>query len=340
MKELLTILILIISVNLALCQASKVDTTFYPNGQVNTIDSIYDCDTMRLHKQFYADIVSIDSGTVYLGNSGWTQIESEGEYLLIGERSWTQHGKWTYWDKKGKIRLETISPNDGRGTIYINQWLPNGTQILKNGNGYYYQIGLERNTEYGLDSTVYEIKDSLKNGTYTVWCPQGNEQYYKCETGQYINNNQQPLQISFFENGKIQRLSEYENDRLTGEYHSFYDNGQYSQYGCYNEGLKTGNWKYWNRDGMLIKECNYHNGKLKGYFTEYYSNGHIRRTGEYAHITGKDTIYTVDIMTFEESMEIEETNDIPAKDGVWYYYDVNGNLSRIEKYRKGKLLKE
>lgn len=340
MKELLIIWILITTVSIACGQTNKVDTTFYPNRQVNTIDSIYDCDTIRLHKQFYADIVSIDSGTIYLGNSGWTQIESEGEFLLIGERSWTQHGKWTYWDKKGKIRLETYSPNDGRKTRYLNQWLPNGTQILSKGNGYYYQIGMERITDYGLDSTVYEIKDSVKNGTYVVWCPLENEKLYKCETGQYINNVQQPLQISFYENGQVRSLVKYENSRLEGECHRFFANGKYSEYGYYSEGLKIGNWKYWNEKGVLIKECNFEKGRLKGNYTEYYLDGNIQFSGEYIHITGKDSVYAEDIMTGELTVEVRDSDDIPAKDGVWSYFNENGDLVRIENYIKGRLKKE
>jgi len=201
MKVLLVISILICSTNIALTQTNNIDTTFYLNDQISSIDSTYACDSIRLHKNFYADIDSIDNGAFYLGEGDWTQIESEGEYLRIGAVSWTQHGKWTYWDKKGVIRRETFSPNDGLGTRYVNQWLPNGSQCLVDGFGQYYQRGAERHTEFGIDSTIYEIRDSLKNGSYTVWCPNEHGSFFMCASGQYIDNKEQPVQLSFFENG-------------------------------------------------------------------------------------------------------------------------------------------
>lgn len=312
---------------------------FYPNAQVYRIDSIYEGGTIRLQKSFYVDTESMENSDISEKNHSWMQIESEGEFELIEGKYWIQRGLWKYWDKNGKLKLETFQHNQS-GTKYINQWLPDGTQILRNGNGYFYQIGIKRNTDYGHDSAVYEIKDSMKNGVYTVWCPLENGGFYRCETGQYIDNIQQPVQISFFNNGQVQTIRQYMNKELEGEYHSFFDNGVYSQYGRYHEGLKTGNWKYWNSEGVLIKECRYKKGRLHGHFTEFYSNGNTKQAGSYVHISGTDTITLLDASTFEEIIETEERDDIPVRDGEWYFYNQNGSLLKIEKYRKGELVIE
>lgn len=340
MKGLLIIWMLIITVSNACGQTSKMDTTFYPNGQVNTIDSLYDSDTIRLHKQYYADIESTDSGTMYLGNSGWTQIESSGEFLLmIGERGWTQHGKWTYWDKKGKVYLETYSPNDGLGTRYINQWFPNGNQILKKGNGHYYSIW-PRGSGVS-DSIVSEVRDSVKHGHFKTWRKESGEQaYYLYRIGFFNKNEEEGLQTTYYKDGSLRMLFEYHDSAVHGIFQKFYQNGNIMESGHKDRHNDTGNWKYWNENGILIKECNYEKGRLKGKYTEYYPNGLVKLTGNYVHINGQDSVYTEDLLTGELTMEIMDTDDIPAKDGQWQYYRSNGELIKTEIYDKGHIIKE
>lgn len=53
--------------------------------------------------------------------------------------------------------------------------------------------------------------------------------------------------------------------------------------------INIGLWKYWNKNGKIIKECNYFNGKLKGNYNEYFSNGNIKLKGIYIHIQIVDT---------------------------------------------------
>ena len=199
---------------------------------------------------------------------------------------------------------------------------------------------MERLTDYGPDSTVYEIKDSLKNGIYCVWCPLENEKYYKCETGQYINNDKQSLQISFFKNGQIQRLEENKNDKLDGEYHSFYDNGKYSEFGYYSQGRKVNNWKYWNETGYLVEEANYHEGELIDGFLEYYPNGTLKSKGSYIQISDSTEVTSIDVLTGEETIYSSFSDIVPAKNGKWLYYSSDGKLTKTEIYIKGKLIKK
>ncbi len=328
---------------LSLCSFSQknVDTTFYPNGQINTRDSLFENGKFKLHEQYYSDILRFENDTLFLKQiSNLNAIESKGLLLNIGKNKWMQYGKWTYWNIKGFKVLETYSINEEKGSRYINQWLPNGKQILNNGNGHYSQIGMERATDYGLDSTIYEIKDSLKNGTYCVWCPLKNGMYYKCETGQYTNNNRQSLQISFFRNGQIQRLEQYKNSKLEGEYHRFYDNGKYSEFGNYSEGQKVNNWKYWNDSGYLIKEAKYHKGELIGNCSEYYPNGTLKSKGSYIQISDSLKVASVDAFTGEETIYSRISDTVPVKNGEWVYYSPDGKLTKKELFLKGKKIEK
>jgi antitoxin component YwqK of YwqJK toxin-antitoxin module len=319
----------------------NVDTTFYPNGQINTRDSVFENGKFKLHEQYYSDILKFKNDTFFLKQkSSLNAIESKGLYLNIGTNNWMQYGKWTYWSIKGFKLLETFSNDGKKGSRYINQWIPSGKQILNNGNGYYYQIGMERATDYGPDSTVYEIKDSLKDGTYCVWCPLKNGKYYKCETGQYFNNYRQSLQISFFINGQVQRLEEYKNSKLEGEYHSFYDNGKYSQFGSYSKGQKVNNWKYWNDSGYLIKEANYYKGELIGNCSEYYPNGTLKSKGSYIQISDSIEVTSIDVLTGEETIYSRNSDTVPVKNGDWFYYSSDDRLTKTELYLKGKHIKK
>lgn len=338
MKYSLSTILLLIGFNLY-SQNQIVDTSYYPNNRIYTIDSLYPGDSIRLQKLFYADIDYVESGTIYLGNRDWEQLEREGEYILIRDKSWIQYGIWRYWYKNGNLRSETYSPNDDYGTRYINQWSPGGKQYLASGEGVFYQIGAERITENGLDSTVYEIKDSLKNGTYVTWCPYGSEQFYKCEVGQFIDNMKQPMRIQYYQNGTIKVISSFVNNHFTGEYQRFHENGIYAQYGHYNNNGKIGVWKYWNEDGVLIKEVNYKNNRFNGKIREYHPNGLLQKSGQYVFTSGKDTVWQIDPMTLEHVMKVSYSDEISVKNGEWVYYNSSGALVKRELYKDGVLLK-
>lgn len=291
-------------------------------------------DSVRYEKNYHSNLSSSISNQLLFNTT--KQIESEGQYLLVRENHWVKYGRWKYYDKKGDLVLETLSPNDSIGIRYINQWQPTQNQILKNGKGKYYQRGMNRITEYGLDSTVYEIQDSLKNGFYNVWCPTELGTYYKCEIGQYIKNIQQPLRVEFYTDGEIKNISNIITDNKQGEFQSFHKNGKYSSYGYYESNRKTGCWKSWSESGILIKEENYDSGKLRGQFKEYDENGLIKTLGNYAFSIGQDTVSVFNIDTFEETIQINTTTDKSYKHGIWEYYNQDGSIQKTEEFEYGK----
>ena len=305
--------------------------TNHITGQITNDDSI------RFQVNYYSDFIGEKDGVLQLSQTN--QIESEGQYRLVGSNSWKQSGTWKYYDRSNNVVLETLHPNDSIGTRYINQWLPNQQQILKNGVGIYYQIGMNRVTEFGLDSTVYEIRDSLKNGSYVVWCPTSSSNYYKCQTGQYLNSKQQALRIFFNENGGIKMTYNFVNDQRQGEFHKFYSNGKYSEYGLYKDNQKTNQWKFWSTSGNLSKECNYENGVLKGTYIEYFSNGQIKIKGQYGLTNGLDTMYFFDPETYVETLKVKKTDSKSHKHGIWFYYNANGELISSETFEYGVLKK-
>lgn len=324
MKELLSILTFLISFTFVSAQIEKVKITYFTNGQISGRDSIYDCDTIKMVEEYYENLNIRKS----------IQICSKGEYIKIGEKSWCQYGHWKYWDQKGNLTYEELSLRDSIGTRFIYQNLPYRHQSLKNGNGYYFERS-------HTDSIIYEIKDSLRNGYYKKWVTVNNSKsYYLSEIGFYTNNEKDGFFIDYYKNGKVKSIIEYNKFENNNTFLSFYDNGNPMESGQKINYINIGLWKYWNKNGKIIKECNYSNGKLKGNYKEYFSNGNVKLNGIYTHIQLVDTAQMEDFDNpgcFYDYVFLN--NEYPVKDGEWKYFNEQGILVRTENYNKGELIK-
>ena len=320
---------------LSFAQYLKIDTTYYVNKQIDRIIYTLEDDSTRIIEQYYSQYDRFENGIFYMGKKKNGKIESISTNVIRGKIQY-QKGPVSYFYKDGSKKLEAIyyidTPNK-----YINQWTPSKEQILENGNGKYYQTHMRRITEYGLDSTVYEIMDSLKNGLYNVWCPKKDGKFFKCESGQYINGVEQSIRIGYYENGMVERISNFVNDRQHGEYQEFYRNGGYQEYGKYQNGTRIGTWKNWAEDGTLVKVYNFDDGNIHGFYKEYHSNGLIKISGNYSYTSGKDTVLTFDPITYEQKIDIRESNTISCKHGMWNEYDEKGNLKRSINYNFGRV---
>ncbi len=58
----------------------------------------------------------------------------------------------------------------------------------------------------------------------------------------------------FNEEEKIVLVASYDNGIVTGHFQKFHDNGNRMEVGFYNKMKKIGIWKYFDKDGKLIKE--------------------------------------------------------------------------------------
>lgn len=70
------------------------------------------------------------------------------------------------------------------------------------------------------------LKDGKKHGVCTMW----------------------------YMNGEKMFEATYDNDVLHGTFVQWYDNGEKDYEAQYNQGKAVGTWKYYNRDGSLMKE--------------------------------------------------------------------------------------
>ena len=320
-----------------LAQSNRVDTSYFSRTQIMSRDSLYEGDTIRMTESYHAVWERLNDSTMTLIEIDYPQqIASRGEYLKIGENTWTQYGKWTYWYENGNIRRETQDLNDDLGTRYINQWLPDGTQTLKNGNGHYIEVTWKGLSDW--DSVVYEIRNCIKQGHFKRWrTKNGGKSYYLFCQGRLNNNKVDGLKTCYYDNGSLYKIVEYIDHYENGWYQEFYTNGNLKEAGRKAKDDEIGNWKYWNEEGILIKECHFDEGSLKGPYLEYHPNGVVKLSGHYVHISGK-----VEVMAENENgdleLEMRDADDIPVKNGDWQHFNKEGKLMKKEQYIDGKLI--
>lgn len=275
--------------------------------------------------------------TTYLDSSVYEngQLERKGLYYQTGNRS-RQWGIWEYWYEDGEKELELWS--DTIKTKYINMWLPNGEQILKSGNGFYYSI--EPGGDF-LDSLVYEIKDSIKRGVVKRFRSYANDPYFLVETGFYKNEKESGVWHFRDTVLKTTLLRTYENGKQNGVEISFYLNGKIKDSLNYFNGQENGNYKEYSKKGYLIKDCNYKGGKLIDTYKEYFLNGRLKIKGQYTQGAGYIVVNRVTVgrsSTHKVTPTNRFTKNKPMKQGVWKYFNNQGQLIRTETYVDDKIL--
>ena len=66
----------------------------------------------------------------------------------------------------------------------------------------------------------------------------------------------------YYENGQISTIGNYNDFKLNGSYVSFYENGAVASDGFYKNGLLDGEWKFYSKNGSLEKIEKYKNGMI------------------------------------------------------------------------------
>jgi antitoxin component YwqK of YwqJK toxin-antitoxin module len=66
----------------------------------------------------------------------------------------------------------------------------------------------------------------------------------------------------YYENGNLQYLTEYKNDKMDGIAKGFNENGKINYSGSAKDSLKDGRFNYFDEKGELINSEFYRNGKL------------------------------------------------------------------------------
>lgn len=124
----------------------------------------------------------------------------------------------------------------------------------------------------GIEEIYYDngkLKSKMKLTDSYLYLDGGKNVYFTMirgkKTGEYI---------TYFENGNIKEKGRYYNGLKKGEWLEFYENGQIHKKEFYNEnGKLTGPFQYYFEDGQTYQKGNYHNGNLDGWWEQHYEGG-------------------------------------------------------------------
>lgn len=79
----------------------------------------------------------------------------------------------------------------------------------------------------------------------------------------------------------VAHICTFVNGKKTGEFNSFYENGQLNHIGQYVDDLNEGEWKSYYEDGKLQEIRRFDNGKRTGEWISYFDDGKISEIGKY-----------------------------------------------------------
>lgn len=275
------------------------------------------------------------------------KLHWKGNMLEIDSSS-SPIGLWEYWHENGIKQLETWNDSSSK-SFYLNMWLPTGEQILKNGQGILYEIWPLGGNEW--DSSVYQIKDSIKQGFYRGYRLYPKHNYFQVYDGQFDANSKKTGKWVFKDSivYKYWENEYYLNDDLNGLTEHFYFNGVIKDSGQYKDNLQEGEWRYYFANGTVSKISHYKKGNLIGDYKEYYLNQKIKVQGQYIQdikypdpenksnrdlISKKSNIRKSTRRATKRRVSI--ILNYPYKDGVWRYFDSKGKLINSITYRKGR----
>lgn len=292
-------------------------------------------DSITIQKRFYSQHLKFENGVFVLGEKKEDRIEAIETYIKWGNNGLMQEGYSEYFHENGQKRLEVIYSRR-KGNRYINQWDENSEQILKLGNGIYKQTDFGIN---GLDSLIYEVKDSLFNGEFVRYSKNEKGEFYKKAIQNFENNYPVGIKRTYRPNNKLLLKEEYLNRPDSVLYEVFYENGNLKESGIKLNNRKIGVWSYYSENGIKEKEIEYQGNYYNGIYREFYTNGKLKEEGNYIVIVQEREVNLIDPETFEETKSVRKM-ETSVKEGKWVYKDEHGKIEKEEYYEEGKLKKK
>ncbi len=254
--------------------------------------------------------------------------------LIQGEK------QWFYAD--GSIK-KTVNFNEGKETGTALEYAPDGTIITEEtyDNGYL----KERETYNRLD------EKGKRTGVWREYYPDG---MIKAEIS-YREGQKFGISKNYSPKGKLLEIQDMTSDStntksdivLIEMYKEYYTGGRIKLVGGLNNGMKSGIFREYDENGVLINGYIFENdtlvsegmilfdGTYDGPWKDYYYSGKPQATGVYAKGV-KDDLWTYYYPSGKKEQEGKYRNNQPF--GVWVWYYPNGVVKRRENYNAfGKL---
>lgn len=155
--------------------------------------------------------------------------------------------------------------------------------------------------------------------------------------GQFEANKKTGKWISYYKNGDEKSIQNYEDGELDGYQKIGYSQILYME-GYSKNGIKVGSWKSYFKKNNQLKYSKYFDdfGNATGEWKSYYDSGELYLVENYLNnqLNGKQTVY------FKNGNILSEGNLKNGKyEGIWKYYNEKGALVREKQFKDGVEIK-
>ena len=133
---------------------------------------------------------------------------------------------------------------------------------------------------------------------------------------------------NYFVSGQLESLINFKNNQKHGEYISFWENGEMSSRGFFNDGKMDSLWNFWDSNGNIEGISNWSKDLKHGKWTAFYNSGQIKQESIFkeGNLEGFQFEYH---QNGSKALHAEWANG--KRCGTWQYWDKNGTLV-IEEY--------
>ncbi len=285
---------------------------------------------------------------MYVGYAPNGNKTAEGLYDISGGKK----GAWKFFTSNGILRDEgTYVDNNAQGAykVYYNNGKKKSVTNYKNDSIIGYYVDYHKNgqinsqgwykeneshgewRQYSIDGTVNIVNFYHKGRLHGVQkYYSGSGQLYraaKYKFGDLISDTYYNVDNTIFE--KIV----YNKD--TGAYtiKTHHKNNEVETSVDYLNGVKHGNYTYYDFYGNKRTTATYVNGKLQGKLTWYYKNGSVESVIDY--ISGDRH---GDYIKYHENgqIEVKSTYDFGSIEGTWTTYYSDGTLDSVSEYENNE----
>lgn len=122
-----------------------------------------------------------------------------------------------------------------------------------------------------------------------------------------------------------------------------YGEDDFMELGYFDENVRTGVWKMYTMDGIIISQEFYKKGNKHGE-ARYYEDGFLYCVGNYLALNSQsdfDTIMVEDPITNQEKPVIIKTDVGSVRHGFWTYYEPPSNeVKKVQEYQADEVIYE
>ena len=259
-------------------QNVEIEREYYPNAKVKWEKTFIGGTPHGIWKE-YSDTGSVVNSQIYengrllgegvIDESGkkqgpWKEYYSDGELRAEGEyKDGARFNKWKFYHLNGKLEQTGKYVSEGRPHGLWVWYYPNG-EVLREEN---FRKGNEDGDIVEYDTAGNEVLrgqylDGLEDGE---WFLQIGE--YR-EEGSFVDGLRHGVWVHHYtSNGKKSFEGDFIEGEANGKHVYYYDNGRKMLEGKYEFGLKQGDWKRFDRDGLILLTIRYKDGhdvKIQG----------------------------------------------------------------------------